>query len=91
MNGDGTHTLPTKEELQSELAPVPEPLEPPEPPNEPAYEEIVNLALRHAKGRRGGDLVSVLLVGSGARRAVTTHSDVDLVVLVKGQADAHGL
>ena len=89
MNGDGTHTLPTKEELQSELAPVPEPLEPPEPPNEPAYEEIVNLALRHAKGRRGGDLVSVLLVGSGARRAVTTHSDVDLVVLVKGQADAH--
>lgn len=89
MNGDGTHTLPTKEELQSELAPVPEPLEPPEPPNEPAYEEIVNLALRHARGRRGGDLVSVLLVGSGARRAVTTHSDVDLVVLVKGQADAH--
>jgi predicted nucleotidyltransferase len=68
---------------------VPEPLEPPGPPNEPAYEEIVNLALRHAKGRRGGDLVSVLLVGSGARRAVTTHSDVDLVVLVKGQADAH--
>src|SRR4030095_11082359 len=89
MDADGTHTLPTKEELQSELAPVPEPLEPAEPPNEPAYEEIVNLALRHAKGRRGGDLVSVLLVGSGARRAVTTHSDVDLVVLVKGQADAH--
>ena len=89
MDGDGTHTLPTKEELQSELVPVPEPLEPLEPPNEPAYEEIVTLALRHAKGRRGGDLVSVLLVGSGARRAVTAHSDVDLVVLVKGQADAH--
>ena len=89
MDGDGTHTLPTKDELQSELAPVPDPLEPPEPPNEPAYEEIVTLALRHAKGRRGGDLVSVLLVGSGARRAVTAHSDVDLVVLVKGQADAH--
>lgn len=89
MDGDHTHTLPTKEELQSELVPVPEPLEPPEPANEPAYEEIVNLALRHAKGRRGGDLVSVLLVGSGARRAVTAHSDVDLVVLVKGQADAH--
>ena len=89
MDGNHIHTLPTKEELQSELVPVPEPLEPPEPPNEPAYEEIVNLALRHAKGRRGGDLVSVLLVGSGARRAVTAHSDVDLVVLVKGQADAH--
>lgn len=89
MDGNHIHTLPTKEELQSELVPVPEPLEPPETPNEPAYEEIVNLALRHAKGRRGGDLVSVLLVGSGARRAVTAHSDVDLVVLVKGQADAH--
>src|SRR4029079_19394873 len=89
MNGDGTPTLPTKEELQSELAPVPEPLEPPEPPNEPAYEEIVTLALRHAKGRRGVALVRVLCVCWGARRAVTTHSDVDLVVLVKGQADAH--
>src|SRR4029079_13620552 len=88
-NGDGTPTLPTKEELQSELVPVPEPPEPPEPPNEPAYEEVVGLALRHARGRRGGDLVSVLLVGSGARRAVTAHSDVDLVVLVKGQADSH--
>ena len=89
MDGDGTHTLPTREELQSELVPVPEPLEQPEPPNEPAYEEIIGQALRHAKGRRGGDLVSVLLVGSGARRAVTAHSDVDLVVLVKGEADAH--
>jgi predicted nucleotidyltransferase len=89
MDANPTHTLPTKDELQSELVPVPEPLEPPEPLNEPAYEEIIGLALRHAKGRRGGDLVSVLLVGSGARRAVTAHSDVDLVVLVKGQADSH--
>ena len=89
MDTEGTHTLPSKDDLQSELVPVPEPPEPAEPPNEPAYEEIVGLALRHAKGRRGGDLVSVLLVGSGARRAVTAHSDVDLVVLVKGQADAH--
>jgi hypothetical protein len=52
MDAEGTHTLPTKEELQSELAPVPELPEPPEPPNEPAYEEIVGLALRHVKGRR---------------------------------------
>jgi predicted nucleotidyltransferase len=89
MDTDGTHTIPTKEELQSELVPVPDPLEPPEPLNEPAYEEIVGIALRHARGRRGGDLVSILLVGSGARRAVTAHSDVDLIVLVKGQADSH--
>ena len=89
MDAEGTNTLPTKEELQSELVPLPEPPEPPEPPNEPAFEEIVGLALRHAKGRRGGDLVSVILVGSGARRAMTAHSDIDLIVLVKGQADGH--
>jgi len=89
MDTDSTNTIPTKEELQSELVPVPEPLEPPEPLNEPAYEEIVGIALRHTRGRRGGDLVSVLLVGSGARRAVTAHSDIDLIILVKGQADSH--
>jgi predicted nucleotidyltransferase len=89
MDTESTHTIPTKDELQSELVPVPESLEPLEPLNEPAYEEIVGIALRHARGRRGGDLVSVLLVGSGARRAVTAHSDVDLIVLVKGQADSH--
>ncbi|WP_455243431.1 hypothetical protein [Petrachloros mirabilis] len=89
MNTDGTETLPSKEELQAELLPVPELPEQPEPPNEPAYEEIITAALKYVRGRRGGDMVSVLLVGSGARRAVTAHSDVDLVVLVKGQADSH--
>jgi hypothetical protein len=28
----------------------------------------VAVTLRHVRGRRGGDLVSVILVGSGARR-----------------------
>jgi len=89
METDRTPTVPTREELQAELVDVPEPPEQPEPINEPGYEEIVNVALRHVKGRRGGDLVSVILVGSGARRAVTAHSDVDLIALVKGQADGH--
>lgn len=89
MNNESTPTLPTKEELQAELLPVPEPPEPPEPLNEPAFEDTVTKALAHARGRRGGDLVSVLLVGSGVRRGVTAHSDVDLVVLVKGHADSH--
>ncbi len=89
MDTERTSTIPTREELQSELVPVPERPEPPEPVNEPAYEEIVAVALRHVRGRRGGDLVSVLLAGSGARRAVTAHSDVDLIALVKGQADVH--
>ena len=89
MDNEGTHTLPTREELQSELLPMPEPPEQPEPLNEPAFEDSVAVALRHARGRRGADLVSVLLVGSGVRRGVTAHSDVDLIVLVKGQADSH--
>lgn len=89
MNTEGTDTIPSKDELQAELLPVPEPPEQPEPPNEPAYEEIITVVLKHVRGRRGGDIVSVLLVGSGARRAVTAHSDVDLVVLVKGEADSH--
>ncbi len=89
MHNDGAETLPTKDDLRSELLPVPEPSEQPEPPNEPAYEDVVTVALRYVRGRRGGDLVSILLVGSGARRAVTAHSDVDLIVLVKGQADSH--
>jgi predicted nucleotidyltransferase len=89
MDTESTPTLPTREELQSELIPVPEPPDQPEAVNEPEYEDIVSVALRHVRGRRGGDLVSVLLVGSGARRAVTAHSDVDLIVLVKGEADGH--
>lgn len=89
MNADQTQTVPTREELQAELVDVPEPPEQPESVNEPAFEEIVNVALSHVRGRRGGDLVSVILVGSGARRAITTHSNVDLIALVKGQADGH--
>ena len=46
MDTESTNTIPTKEELQSELAPLPEALEPPEPLNEPAYEEIVGIARR---------------------------------------------
>ncbi len=89
MDAEAADTLPTKDELQAELLAVPDPPPAPEPLNEPAYEELVATALRHVKGRRGGDLVGVLLVGSGARRALTAHSDIDLLVLVKGHADAH--
>jgi predicted nucleotidyltransferase len=84
-----TTSSPTREELNAELLPVPEPPEQPELPHPPGFEDSIDLALRHVKGRRGGDLVAVLLVGSGARRAVTPHSDIDLVALVKGAADGH--
>lgn len=89
MDTDTTQPIPTHDELQAELLDVPEPPEQPEPINEPAYEDTIAIALRHVRGRRGGDLVSVILVGSGARRTVTAHSDIDLIALVKGQADAH--
>jgi len=89
MDANNSGTLPTREELNAELLEVPEPPEQPEALNEPAYEDIVAVALRHVRGRRGGDLVSVILVGSGARHAVTAHSDIDLIALVKGQAEGH--
>jgi predicted nucleotidyltransferase len=47
-------------------------------------DDILDVALRHMKGNRGGDLVVILMVGSGARRTLTAHSDLDLVGLVKG-------
>ncbi|HJT20644.1 MAG TPA: hypothetical protein VJ746_09250 [Nitrospira sp.] len=89
MDSEHQQPVPTREELQAELLDVPEPPEQSDQVNEPGYEQTVNVALRHVKGRRGGDLVSVILVGSGARRAITTHSDVDLIALVKGHADSH--
>lgn len=88
MEADATST-PTREELNAELLAVPEPPEQPETPHPPGFEDSLEIALRHVKGRRGGDLVGVLLVGSGARRAVTAHSDIDLIALVKGEADGH--
>jgi predicted nucleotidyltransferase len=75
---------PTREELAAELLPVPEPPEPPPMPEPPGTNRILAHALGYVRGKRGGDLVAVLLVGSGARRALTPHSDLDLIVLVKG-------
>ena len=66
-----TESVPTREELNAELLAVPEPPEQPETPPPPGFEDSVDVALRHVKGQRGGDLVGVILVGSGARRAVT--------------------
>jgi predicted nucleotidyltransferase len=89
MDSNTTASVPTREELNAELLAVPEPPEQPETPHPPEFEDSIEIALRHVKGRRGGDLVGVILIGSGARRAVTPHSDIDLLALVKGQADGH--
>jgi predicted nucleotidyltransferase len=89
MDSSSTHPIPASEELKAELLAMPEPPEQPDPIEEPGFEELVALALRHVRGRRGGDLVTVILSGSSVRRAITTHSDIDLIALVKGQADGH--
>jgi hypothetical protein len=82
-------SLPSAAELQAELLEVPEPPEQPPPVMPPAFEEALAVALRHVRGKRGGDLAAVILVGSGARRAVTPHSDIDLIALVKGAPEGH--
>lgn len=89
MDSNTATNNPTREELNAELLTVPEPPEQPESPPPPGFEDNLEVALRHIKGRRGGDLVGILLVGSGARRAITPHSDIDLIALVKGDADSH--
>jgi len=86
-----TTSMPSREELNAELLAVPEPPEQPDQPDPPGFEESLEMALRHIRGRRGGDLVGVILVGSGARKAITPHSDIDLIALVKGEADGHDI
>lgn len=80
-----TSPSPSRDELNAELLPVPEPPEEPPTPEPPGTDKIIAHAVGHVRGKRGGDLVAVLLVGSGARRALTSHSDLDFIVLVKGQ------
>ena len=77
--------LPTREELQAELLAVPDLPPQPEPPVSPGFDDILSEALRYVRDRRGADLLAVILVGSGARRSLTAHSDVNLIALVKGQ------
>lgn len=77
--------LPSLEELQAELLDIPEPPEQPKIPEPPGQEELLAATLRYVRGKRGGDLLAVILVGSGARRALTPHSDLDLIALITGQ------
>jgi len=76
---------PKREELLAELLPVPEPPEQPEPIAPPGLEKVVTAAVSYIRGRRGADLVSIILVGSGIRRGLTAHSDLNFIALVKGQ------
>ena len=89
MDTNVSAPLPTREELNAELLEVPEPPEQPPTPEPPGFDDSVAIALKHIRGRRGADLVGILMVGSGARRALTAHSDIDLIALVKGDREGH--
>ena len=78
-------STPTREELNAELLELPDPPEAPPPIDQPGIERIVASALSYIRAKRGGDLAAVLLVGSGARKSLTAHSDLDFIALVKGQ------
>ncbi len=78
---------PTRDELQAELLEVPQPAAAPKPVEPPSMDQVLNGALRHIRGLRGGDLLAVILVGSGARRALTKHSDIDLIAVIKGEEE----
>jgi hypothetical protein len=80
-----TASRPTKEELMAELLPVPDPPEAILPPDPPGTDRIIAEALSYIRGKRGADLVSIILVGSGARRSLTPHSDLNFIALVKGE------
>ncbi|MGC3975745.1 MAG: hypothetical protein QM771_15385 [Nitrospira sp.] len=75
--------LPSSEELKAELLDIPEPPEMPPAVTPPGYDDALAGAVKYVRAKRGGDLVGIILVGSGARRAVTAHSDIDLIALVK--------
>ena len=79
--------LPTREELQAELLEVPDTVQPPTPDEPASLDYLLTAALRHVKGKRGGDLLAVVLVGSAARRSLTRHSDIDLIAIIKGDDD----
>src|SRR5438093_10835978 len=53
--------------------------------------QVIGKAVRYVKAKRGGDLAAIIVAGSAARDAMTSHSDVDLLVLVLGADNSHEL
>lgn len=82
-----TSDTPTRDELQAELLEVPESSGEAKPIEPLALDKLLGTALRHIRGNRGGDLMAVILVGSGARRSLTPHSDIDLIAVIKGEEE----
>src|SRR5207245_9740250 len=53
--------------------------------------QVIAQAIRYVKAKRGADLAAIILAGSAARDAMTSHSDVDLLALVLGSDNGHEL
>src|SRR2546426_11262068 len=98
---DGTIELgapQTPSDGSSNAAPQSEPPRPTDAAPAPAKDEsaaettqVIAKAVRYVKAKRGGDLAAIILAGSPARDAMTSHSDVDLLVLVLGSDNSHEL
>jgi len=98
---DGTIELgapQTPSDGSSDASPQSEPPPPTDAAPAPAKDEsaaettqVIAKAVRYVKAKRGGDLAAIILAGSAARDAMTSHSDVDLLVLVLGSDNSHEL
>jgi len=98
---DGTIELgapQTPSDGSSDATPQSEPPPPTDAAPAPAKDEsaaettqVIAKAVRYVKAKRGGDLAAIILAGSAARDAMTSHSDVDLLVLVLGSDNSHEL
>ncbi len=53
--------------------------------------QVIAKAVGYVRAKRGGDLAAIILAGSAARDAMTSHSDVDLLALVLGADNGHEL
>ena len=88
-SSEAAPNVPSREELNAELLEVPPPPDQPNPLVPLELDHILTAAIGYVRGRRGGDLLAIILVGSGARRSLTPNSDLDLIALVAGQDEWH--
>src|SRR5207245_11315598 len=83
-DGSSDATPQSEPPLPTDAAPVPA-------KDESAAEttQVIAKAVRYVKAKRGGDLAAIILAGSAARAARTSHTDVDLVVVGLGTDNCH--
>src|SRR5437868_15402970 len=80
---------PARDTEPDNVSPLPPPTGSIPPPSPPELEQVTAKAVRYIKAKRGGDLAAILLTGSATRQALMPHSDVNLMVLVRGTEGRH--